>query len=165
MRHAFLALSIVLRRCFVGLSVGVPQMCQGQRRFASMTAFANAFQEAVQHMQETNAPARMPAIPTPAGHGDIHAALAISTAEAQTGTTRTLTLPGGRQVTVSIPAGARDGQIVRLDGLGDVSSAGGAAGALILTLLVRTAEEPPPFAQTSATTSMPTAQSSPGRPG
>ena len=136
-----------------------------EQRFASMTAFATAFQQAVQHIKETNAPTRMSAVPTPAGHGDIRAALAISTAEAQTGTTRTLTLPGGRRVTVSIPAGARDGQVMRLDGLGDVSAAGGATGALILTLLVKTAEESPPFAQMSATSSAPTAQSSLGRPG
>ena len=89
-----------------------------EERFASMTAFATAFQQAVQGMQEADAPTYLSATPTPtlapASPGDIRAVLAISTAEAQMGTTRILTLPGGRQVTVAVPAGVHDGQIVRL---------------------------------------------------
>jgi serine/threonine protein kinase len=128
---------------------------QPEQRFASMTAFSTAFQQAVQAQaaQETAAPPYLSGPltpPTPVSQGDIRAVLAISTAEAQLGTTRTLTLPGGRKVTVSVPAGARDGQIVRLDGQGETSPAGGPAGALILTLLVKTAEEPSPFTSPSA---------------
>jgi WD40 repeat protein len=126
-------------------------LAKGQeQRFASMTAFATAFQQAVQSMQEDNAPTSMATAPPPASSLDIRAVLAISITEAQTGTTRTLTLPGGRKVTVPVPAGAHDGQLVRLDGQGDVSPAGGEAGALILSILVKTAEEPSPFILASA---------------
>jgi serine/threonine protein kinase len=120
-----------------------------EQRFASMTAFATAFQQAVHRLQEPNAPRRITPTPTPASTGDIHTGLAISTTEAQMGTTRTLTLPGGRQVRVPIPAGVRDGQIVRLEGQGQVSSAGGLSGALILTLLVKAAEELPSLSTAS----------------
>src|SRR6266571_4105670 len=123
-----------------------------EQRFASVTAFANAFQQAVQGMREAEAPTLRAAAPTPPDLGDIRAVLAISPTEAQAGTTRTLTLPGGRQVRVPVPAGARDGQVVRLEGQGEVSPAGGPAGALILTLLVKSAEEAPPsLAPASAT--------------
>src|SRR5712692_250790 len=67
---------------------------------------------------------------------DIRATLAISTAEALHGTSRMLTLPGGRRVTVVVPVGAYDGQIIRLEGQGDPSSSGGSRGALILTLAI-----------------------------
>ena len=104
---------------------------QPEERFVSITAFANAFQQAAhaQSTPEANAPTYLSASPTPASTGDIRAVLAISTAEAQTGTTRTLTLPGGRRVSVPLSAGIRDGQIVRLDGQGEALSAGGPAGA------------------------------------
>ncbi len=123
-----------------------------EERFKSVQAFANAFQQAVQDMPAADAPARPAAPPTPASANsdDIRAVLAISTAEAQAGTTRTLTLPRGRQVTVSVPAGVRDGQIVRLEGQGETSPGGGPAGALILSILVTTAEESPSLSTASA---------------
>jgi eukaryotic-like serine/threonine-protein kinase len=46
---------------------------------------------------------------------ELRATLAISKSEALTGTSRTLTLPGGRKVTVNVPAGAYDGQIIRVE--------------------------------------------------
>jgi serine/threonine protein kinase len=123
-----------------------------EERFASMTALANAFQQAVQAAEPPPRPAATPTpIPTPANSGDIRAVLAISTAEAQAGTTRALTLPGGRQVTVNVPAGVRDGHIVLLDGQGDIPPAGGSAGALILSILVKTVEEPSFLSTASAT--------------
>jgi DnaJ C terminal domain len=69
--------------------------------------------------------------------GDLYATLAISRVEAVTGTSRTLTLPGGRRVTVSIPAHTYDGQILRLEGLGEPSYEGGSRGTLIITLSVK----------------------------
>ena len=72
--------------------------------------------------------------------GDIHATLTLSYSEALNGATRTLTLPGGRQVTVSIPAGVRDGQEIRLAGQGATHSGGGPAGALVLTVVVAAAD-------------------------
>jgi serine/threonine protein kinase len=128
-----------------------------EQRFASMTAFFAAFQQALQAQatQETAAPTSYLSAPptpppTPVSQGDIRAVLAISTGEAQMGTTRTLTLPGGRKVTVPVPAGAHDGQIVRLDGQGEIASAGGPVGALILSILVKAAEDPPSLSTGSA---------------
>jgi len=103
-------------------------------RFPSISAFARAFQEAAQHASEALAPA-------PWTGPDIRATLAISTAEALSGASRTLTLPGGRRVTVSVPAGAYDGQVIRLEGHGEPTSGGGPAGALVLTLAVQQPEE------------------------
>ncbi len=103
-------------------------------RFPSISAFARAFQEAVQHASAASAPA-------PRTGSDIRATLAISTTEALSGASRTLTLPGGRSVTVPVPAGAYDGQVIRLEGQGEPTSGGGPAGALVLTLAVRQPEE------------------------
>ncbi len=103
-------------------------------RFPSISAFARAFQEAVQHASAASAPATWTG-------SDIRATLAISTTEALSGASRTLTLPGGRSVTVPVPAGAYDGQVIRLEGQGEPSSGGGPAGALVLTLAIRQPEE------------------------
>src|SRR6266567_6555671 len=46
---------------------------------------------------------------------ELRATLAISQTEALTGTSRTLTLPGGRKVTVNVPAGAYDSQVIRVE--------------------------------------------------
>src|SRR6266567_6951842 len=72
--------------------------------------------------------------------GDIHATLTLSYSEALNGATRTLTLPGGRQVSVPIPAGVRDGQEIRLAGRGATQPGGGPAGALVLTVVVAAAD-------------------------
>jgi hypothetical protein len=72
--------------------------------------------------------------------GDLRATLAISQAEAQYGTTRTITLPGGRSVAVSIPADTRTGKEIRLEGQGQPRANGGPPGALILTIAVAPAE-------------------------
>ena len=62
---------------------------------------------------------------------ELRATLAISKLEALTGTSRTLTLPGGRKVTVSVPAGAYDGQVIRVDD---------AASTVLLSLSIMQAE-------------------------
>ncbi len=72
---------------------------------------------------------------------DIRATLVISETEALIGTSRTLTLPGGRLLSVFVPEGTQDGQVIRLEGQGELSSSGGQPGALILTIAIRQAEE------------------------
>lgn len=99
-----------------------------EARFLSVRDFALALQRAVEFQ------------------GDIRSTLSISTNEAIHGTTRTLTLPGGRRATVTIPINARDGQIVRLDGYGEPAE-DGTRGALILTLAVKREEKPALAAQ------------------
>jgi len=106
-------------------------------RFPSIMAFAQAFQQALQGTDPPSAP-KAPS----AGRGaDIRATLAISRTEAQTGTSRTLTLPGGRKVRVSVPAGTQDGQVIHQEGQGEPSSSGGPAGTLVLTIAVKQPEE------------------------
>ena len=72
-------------------------------------------------------------------NGDICATLALSQEEARDGTSRTLNLPGGRQVVVPIPAGTHDGQELRLTGQGELSASGSRA-SLILTIAIAPAE-------------------------
>jgi serine/threonine protein kinase len=149
-----------------------------EERFASVTAFAGAFQQAVQAMQAAQTPTHISASASSAAD-DIRAVLAISPTEAEAGTTRTLTLPSGRKVTVLVPAGVRDGQVVRLEGQGEASLTDDAAGALILTILVVAVQEALSLSTASATmseetlltanptvsaTSMPTASNTGQRP-
>src|SRR5215472_11335264 len=86
---------------------------QPEERFASIWAFARAFQQAFS--VDSSGPTIANTLQQP-NRRDIHAALVISEAEALTGTNRILTLLGGRQVPVSVPAGIQDGQIIRLEG-------------------------------------------------
>jgi hypothetical protein len=101
-----------------------------EERFASITAFAQALQQAVQNFDLSTV------VKAPQSN-NLHATLAISEAEARMGTSRTLTLPGGRQVRVNIPVDAYNGQIIRLEGQGEPAGRGKLAGALILTLNVK----------------------------
>ncbi len=68
--------------------------------------------------------------------GDIRATLALSPDEAATGTIRTITLPGGRQIQVPIPAGIRSGQELRVEGQGVPSAYTQRPGDLILSIAV-----------------------------
>ncbi|HEU5227331.1 MAG TPA: DnaJ C-terminal domain-containing protein [Ktedonobacteraceae bacterium] len=77
------------------------------------------------------------------GSRDLRATLALSQEEARNGTTRTLTLAGGRFVTVTIPAGAYEGQEIRLENQGQAMG-GQPAGALILTIAIASAENSSP---------------------
>jgi serine/threonine protein kinase/uncharacterized membrane protein len=104
---------------------------QPEERFASVSAFARAFQEAV-HSEEA-----------------LHATLAISRAEAASGTRRSLTLPGGRQVSVTVPAGVGDGTTLRLDGQGMPYYEGGPAGPLVLRIAISAEVRSQPLSQDS----------------
>lgn len=76
----------------------------------------------------------------PPDAGEMRATLALSQAESQTGSSRTLNLPGGRRITISIPAGVYNGQELRVAGQGEPTWQGGPAGDLILTISI--ASEP-----------------------
>ncbi|HXZ03947.1 MAG TPA: DnaJ C-terminal domain-containing protein [Ktedonobacteraceae bacterium] len=76
----------------------------------------------------------------PTNDADIRATLAISLVESQTGTSRTLNLPRGRRITIPIPSGIPDGQVIRFEGQGEPSP-GGQTGALILTINIAPLEE------------------------
>src|SRR5207245_6158162 len=68
--------------------------------------------------------------------GDLHATLAISELEARGGTSRSIWLPGGRQTIVVVPAGAYEGQVISLEGLGEPAFPVGPRGTLTLTLTI-----------------------------
>jgi hypothetical protein len=68
--------------------------------------------------------------------GDLHATLAISELEALLGTSRSIRLPGSRQTRVVVPAGAHEGQVISLEGLGEPAFPGGPRGTLTLTITI-----------------------------
>jgi hypothetical protein len=100
-------------------------------RFPSISAFAHALEEAMRRPE-----ALLVSVPRTAGDNNLRATLLISRAEAETGTLRTITLPQGRRINVSVPAGAYEGQMLCLEGFGDPSPTGGPPGVLMLTLAV-----------------------------
>ena len=114
-------------------------------RFPTISLFAQAFQQA---SQSADTPDLVKTLTSP--DQDIRATLAISKDEAARGTTRTLTLPGGQHVTVAIPAGAEDGQIIRLQGQDDPTGGTRSPGALILTITILETEKPIPSLTTNS---------------
>ena len=109
-----------------------------EERFASISAFNRAFEQALLADGSSSTVASTPQEPD---RSDIHAALAISEEEALMGTHRILPLLGGRQVPVSVPAGTKDGQIIRLESQVEPASDRGSPGALILTITIAPPEE------------------------
>jgi serine/threonine protein kinase len=114
-------------------------------RFTSISAFERAFQEALQGTDtptiiSTGLRNTLPLTDPSDNSAGVHAALAISDIEARRGTSRTLTLPGGRQVTVTVPAGAHDGQVIYLTDQGEITSQGSWA-SLILTITVTSTQQ------------------------
>ncbi len=82
---------------------------------------------------------------------DIFTTLTISVEEARNGTARSLTLPNtGSQLTIAVPAGAYDGQVLRISG-GIAPIAGEQPGALLITLQVTTGVPVPLSADNSTT--------------
>ena len=88
--------------------------------------------------------------------GDIRATVTITQSEAISGTTRTLNLPGGRQITLSIPPGTRDGQEMRMPGQGLSTWNGGPSGTLIITVTIAPTEYFGNAPYTSGETNKPT---------
>jgi eukaryotic-like serine/threonine-protein kinase len=90
-----------------------------QDRYPTITAFADAFKQAL------------------VNNADTQVLLSISQAEAQSGVAYPLTLPGGRRITIAVPAGVRDGQSMRQEGIGEPAYAGGPTRSLIITIAVK----------------------------
>src|SRR6266571_7147811 len=108
-------------------------------RFPSVSAFSNAFEQALLTGASTIAhPQNRPQ------EEGIHATLAISPEEALHGTSRTLTLAGGQRVRAAIPAGAQNGQVIRTMGQDPSNTDSSATIPLLLTIAVtRTGESLP----------------------
>ena len=116
-----------------------------EERFASISAFANAFQQALSlpelpkitnPLQASGQSGKSQSLKVAnASNVDIRATVAVSQDELTRGTTRTLNLPRGRRITVPIPSGIPDGQIIRFENQGETDSSG-TTGALVLTISV-----------------------------
>lgn len=109
-----------------------------EERFPSISAFAHAFEMA---MGNIDIPAAIADEDIEATR-DLRATLAISELEAQRGTRRDLTLPDGRRVSIEVPAGARDGQLIRLEGQGLASNTDKTGALLIMLTIVPSATLP-----------------------
>src|SRR5260370_37378306 len=79
---------------------------------------------------------------------DFRSTLAISPAEAHSGTSRMITFPGGQHVNVTVPAGAYDGQIIRLQNPGVPTAP---VGELILTVAITLPDEAKQSSETIST--------------
>src|SRR6266480_3993622 len=105
-------------------------------RFPSISAFASALEQAV-----NQSPAELVVGPRPSSVGDVtydmRSTMSISQAEAHSGTSRKITLPGGQYVNVIVPAGVSNGQVIRVPGPGDSSSS---MSELILTIAIKEPE-------------------------
>ncbi len=121
-----------------------------ESRFRTISAFANAFQQAVQsidaptllNMQSGVAPSTdKHALQNKSNLNSTYATLVISRDEALQGTTRTLTLSRGQRISVSIPAGTPDGHVIQLNGAGQESSDGSQIGTILLTIAVTPDEQ------------------------
>ena len=111
-----------------------------QDRFPSIAAFAQAFQKAAQRI-DTSTVTNTSYAP---GSKEITATLAISEAEAIQGTNRTLVLTGGQHISVSIPPGIYNGQVIRLEGQFQPNSESKQTVTLILTIAVTHVEDEEP---------------------
>jgi serine/threonine protein kinase len=100
-------------------------------RFPSIAEFAAAFEQAAQ--SAPNLPL-LGSEETIASDIHIRATLAISQGEAQVGTNRVITLPGGQHFNVTVPAGVSDGHIIRLQDQGDTTP-------VLLTIAIKKPEQ------------------------
>ncbi|MEO8970867.1 MAG: protein kinase [Ktedonobacteraceae bacterium] len=117
-------------------------------RFPTIAAFADAFQQTLPtidhptivntmgHLQyDDNRPTMMSAANLVQDDA-IRATLAISSAEAVNGTRRALTLPSGQRITVSVPAGVQNGQVLRIGEQDGTLIDGNLVDPLLLTIAV-----------------------------
>src|SRR5579859_1545358 len=106
-----------------------------ENRFVSVSTFGKALQEALL----IDGPTRLNTQNKPIAD-TIHATLAISYAEAINGTSRTLTLMGGRRIKVEVPAGIQDGQVIQVLGQDTFPDNRGIAIPLLLTIAIAPTE-------------------------
>jgi eukaryotic-like serine/threonine-protein kinase len=93
-----------------------------ESRHTSISKFGRAFQQALIH------------------RSDISVTLTISQSEAKTGARRLVALPSGEQVEVSVPPGAYNGQVIRLEQLNENSQYSGVVSTLIVTIAIEPTE-------------------------
>ncbi|MEO8970972.1 MAG: protein kinase, partial [Ktedonobacteraceae bacterium] len=119
-------------------------------RYPSVTDFASALSEAAQQTSDAGANGQADSDSDNIAN---YATLDISQSEADAGISRLVTLPGGKKMNVPIPAGVRDGQVIRLPDP-DVPS----ADEVVLTVAIKQAREaqtPPVSVNTDSPLSTP----------
>lgn len=79
--------------------------------------------------------------PSPGKGLDTHYDLSVTFEEAALGGTRRVKLPGGKRFDVKVPIGVRDGQTIKLRGLGDAGLPSGSPGDALITISI----EPHPY--------------------
>jgi serine/threonine protein kinase len=104
---------------------------QPNARFPSMTAFAQAFQQAM----AMDGPTMLNTSGKPIDEG-IRTTLAISDIEAVNGTSRTLTLANGQRIRIVVPPGIQNGQVLRVEGQDTTGSNSGFTVPLLLTIAI-----------------------------
>lgn len=96
--------------------------------------FSDLFGEAMRSGGRASAGARPgPGRERPRGQ-DLEAEIVVTLEQIASGGKCRVALPTGREVEVTLPAGVRDGQTIRLRGLGDPSPFGGESGDALLTV-------------------------------
>lgn len=110
---------------------------RSEDRFYSVTAFANALNNAVKILP-VDALQGIQQLPA---SQSIYATLAISQDEAQRGSSRELTLSDGRHISVSIPAGIHNGQVLYIDSQGKITPSSEGAGSVILSIAVVSSDQ------------------------
>ncbi|HVB20826.1 MAG TPA: protein kinase [Ktedonobacteraceae bacterium] len=99
-------------------------------RYPSVADFASALMEAAQQASDVSADSQVSANSEDSAN---YATLDISQSEANAGISRLITLPGGKKMNVPIPAGVRDGQVIRLPDPNGSSS----ADEMVLTVAIK----------------------------
>lgn len=113
-----------------------------EERFASISAFAYALRQA---LQSKTTPAikqtqyAIPETPQLPESNELRVTLAISEDEAAAGTIRTLTLPGGRKIALTVPANIASGHIIQLK-----DQDAGREQTLTVTIAIKRAEDERP---------------------
>ncbi|HLX39347.1 MAG TPA: protein kinase [Ktedonobacteraceae bacterium] len=106
-------------------------------RYASVTDFASALHEAVQQAGDRADTSTDVRVPDDRNDSANYATLDISQSEADAGISRLITLPGGKKMNVPIPAGVRNGQVIRLPGPNGSNS----ADEMVLTVAIKAVRE------------------------
>jgi eukaryotic-like serine/threonine-protein kinase len=113
-----------------------------RERYPSVSDFARALQHAATTTSDAQTINPQQQMGMSSSQELLRATLAISTAEAQSGTARMVTLPGGRQLPVRLPPGIHDGQVLRVDAQSGQAVDINTTGTLLLTITVSAPERP-----------------------